>query len=146
MSILLQSLLVIINVVGLTFLYILLVKSIKKTSFYRKLLQLKIQVSSVPDRVKTKGDLRRAKRLQPYTKEFRRKILLYTLINTSISMAIYMFILYSTFHFVFFVESPVIVPLFSFLVENRVYAYSHLLFILSLALMSYPIYRETRLD
>lgn len=142
--------LIILNILGFLYLYVVLSKLIKKTGFYTRLEELYIHVSRLPVKIQTKGDLRRAKKYRPHLRVFRRKLLLLVLVNTMLFMLTYTGALLSTMyiverHGVYFVKTPIAIPFFTLYDElGNAYISTYSLIIITFATISYPVTKELR--
>ena len=145
------ALLVAINTIGFMFLYILAFRLIKRTNFYKELVELYEHVARVPSKVKSKGDVRRAKKYRPYLKTLRRKTLYLIALNFGLFAVVYtgmllsMMFITSTFS-VFYVESPVFIPFFSTYdaEHGKVFMHVYVMLLIALAVVTYPISKEMR--
>jgi hypothetical protein len=149
MGTLLASLIILI-VVGHVYLYLLLYSFIKKSKFYASLLKLHEQARKIPSKVKTKGDLRRARKYMPYARAFRGKLTKLMLLNLALFTVVYISMLSSTMYVsrilgLEFVETPIIIPFFTKITpEGKLYVHFLVIVLLALLLSVYPISRGTK--
>lgn len=132
-------------------LYTVIFRLIKKTHYYKNLLALYEQARKVPQRVSTKGDYRRLKKYRPYLREFRRRMLKLTLVNIAVFMAIYTLMVITeliiiSHHGLYLVETPILIPFFTYEESGKFYTPSTIIILLALALTIYPVTRELKLE
>lgn len=141
------------DVIGFSYLYILLSKLIKRSKLYRELMRMIDQVSRIPDKISSKADLRRARKYQPYAKALRRKTAVYLIFNLGGFILAYAMIVFTTTTLVHslpspWVESPIVVPVYGGYDAERGVAYIHayMLVLIAFALVIYPISKEIKLE
>jgi membrane protease YdiL (CAAX protease family) len=131
--------------------YISIIRLIKKTSYYKRILALYQQAKKVPSSVSTKGDYRRLRKYRPYLKEFRRRMLTLMLINIGVFVAIYTALFIVTYYLMQYfvgwsVEVPVLIPFFTVVADGKMYTHPFVIILLVLALLIYPASRELKLE
>lgn len=145
------ALITVINVIGHLGIYLLIYRRLKRTQFYKNLVKLHEHVKRAPSQVKTKRDLRRARKYRPYLKAFRSRLTWLLLINTVFFMLVYTSIVISTNYISlvygnYVVETPVLIPLLTRVSpDGRLYTHVLTVMLITLILTIYPITRETRI-
>lgn len=144
-----------LNVIGFMFLYVLVFRTIKKTSYYRNLRELYIQARRAPARITSKSDIRRLRKARPYVKVFRKKITSLMLLNVAIFMTIYTAMIFSTMYLVLVyfdgvqvIPSPIMIPFFTIvdLQSGRIYLNTYSVVFIAFITALYPVTREMRLQ
>lgn len=138
------------NVIVHVYLYIVLYRIFKKTGFYKKLVELHLQLQRVPAVVKDKRDLRKARKYRPYVKLLRSGLVKLLVINTVFFLAVYASILVTTTYLaqvfgVSVLEVPIVIPLLTMSLDGKLYTHVYVVVLLALMLMLYPILREAKI-
>ncbi|MEM0325677.1 MAG: hypothetical protein QW123_01130 [Desulfurococcaceae archaeon] len=145
------ALVTVVNVIGHLYIYLIVYRYFKKTRFYKSLVKLHEQVKRAPQRVKTKSDLRKARKYRPYLKAFRRRLTRLLIFNTIFFILVYISIVTSTTYITivygsYLVETPVMIPLLTGISpDGKMYTHAFTIMLLALILTIYPITRETRI-
>ena len=139
-------------VIAFAFVYTAVFRLVKKTRFYKGIEQLYVRVQKIPDKPRTKGDVRRLKKHKHYLKSFKRRMLSLMFLNFAVFIAIYSVMLYVFYNVInalsiYTLKSPISIPFLSIYDPESgvivIHVYSIL--ILALAATSYLISRELRL-
>jgi hypothetical protein len=125
---------------------------LKKTRLYIQIQALQRQLARAPQDIRSKGDIRRYRKLKPYIKYFRRKTLILTLIYSAVFLVIYTGGLLITWFISsiigkFYVISPIGIPFLSGFSRDLGYFIipTHVVVLVAFIGVFYLITREVKL-
>jgi len=146
------TILIVICILLLTLIYIVVVRMLKKTRLYIQIQALQRQLARAPQDIRSKGDIRRYRKLKPYIKYFRRKTLILTLIYSAVFLVIYTGGLLITWFISsiigkFYVISPIGIPFLSGFSRDLGYFIipTHVVVLVAFIGVFYLITREVKL-
>lgn len=146
------TILIVICILLLTLIYIVVVRMLKKTRLYIQIQALQRQLARAPQDIRSKGDIRRYRKLKPYIKYFRRKTLILILIYSAVFSVIYTGGLLITWFISniigkFYVISPIGIPFLSGFSRDLGYFIipTHVVVLVAFIGVFYLITREVKL-
>jgi len=133
--------------------YVLLARAFKKSRFYTQVRSLRQLLEGAPVEIRSKRDIRKYRKIRPYIKSLRRKMLLVTLVYTGLFLVVYVgcilvaWFISSVFN-TLVVDSPIGIPFLSFFNHESGYFEIPVFVIVILALTGalYVFMREARVE